>query len=67
MLDYVKFLFCFDDLYDKYGSVGNMFYYFLILLSLYGVILECLVVYGLIIEEFGWKCIIVEKLFGYDI
>ena len=35
--------------------------------SLYGVIPECLAAHGLTTEEFGWKRIIVEKPFGYDI
>lgn len=35
--------------------------------SLYGVIPECLAAHGLNTEEQGWKRIIVEKPFGYDI
>ena len=66
-LDYVKLLPRLDDLHDKYGSAGNTLYYLSTPPSLYGVIPECLAVHGLTTEEFGWKRIIVEKPFGYDI
>ena len=66
-LDYAKLLPRLDDLHDKYGSSGNTLYYLSTPPSLYGVIPECLAAHGLNTEEFGWKRIIVEKPFGYDI
>ena len=66
-LDYVKLLPRLDNLHDKYGSAGNTLYYLSTPPSLYGVIPECLAAHGLTTEEFGWKRIIVEKPFGYDI
>lgn len=66
-LDYSKLLPRLDELHDKYGSSGNTLYYLSTPPSLYGVIPECLAAHGLNTEEFGWKRIIVEKPFGYDI
>ena len=66
-LDYAKLLPRLDELHDKYGSSGNTLYYLSTPPSLYGVIPECLAAHGLNTEEFGWKRIIVEKPFGYDI
>ena len=66
-LDYAKLLPRLDELHDKYGSSGNTLYYLSMPPSLYGVIPECLAAHGLNTEEFGWKRIIVEKPFGYDI
>ena len=66
-LDYVKLLPRLDELHDKYSSAGNTLYYLSTPPSLYGVIPECLAAHGLTTEEFGWKRIIVEKPFGYDI
>ena len=65
--DYAKLLPRLDELHDKYGSSGNTLYYLSTPPSLYGVIPECLAAHGLNTEEFGWKRIIVEKPFGYDI
>ena len=66
-LDYAKLLPRLDELHNKYGSSGNTLYYLSTPPSLYGVIPECLAAHGLNTEEFGWKRIIVEKPFGYDI
>ena len=66
-LDYAKLLPRLDELHDKSGSSGNTLYYLSTPPSLYGVIPECLAAHGLNTEEFGWKRIIVEKPFGYDI
>ncbi|EFM93743.1 Glucose-6-phosphate 1-dehydrogenase, partial [Actinobacillus pleuropneumoniae serovar 9 str. CVJ13261] len=66
-LDYAKLLPRLDELHDKYGSCGNTLYYLSTPPSLYGVIPECLAAHGLTTEEYGWKRIIVEKPFGYDI
>ncbi|WP_373768077.1 glucose-6-phosphate dehydrogenase [Glaesserella sp.] len=66
-VDYAKLLPRLDDLHDKYGTGGNTLYYLSTPPSLYGIIPECLAAHGLTTEEFGWKRIIVEKPFGYDI
>ncbi|MCT8641477.1 glucose-6-phosphate dehydrogenase [Glaesserella parasuis] len=66
-VDYAKLLPRLDELHDKYGTGGNTLYYLSTPPSLYGVIPECLSAHGLTTEEFGWKRIIVEKPFGYDI
>ncbi|OOH90377.1 glucose-6-phosphate dehydrogenase [Pasteurellaceae bacterium 15-036681] len=67
VVDYAKLLPRLDELHDKYGTGGNTLYYLSTPPSLYGVIPECLSAHGLTTEEFGWKRIIVEKPFGYDI
>ncbi|WP_373818846.1 glucose-6-phosphate dehydrogenase [Glaesserella sp.] len=66
-VDYAKLLPRLDELHDKYGTGGNTLYYLSTPPSLYGIIPECLAAHGLTTEEFGWKRIIVEKPFGYDI
>ncbi|MCT8574768.1 glucose-6-phosphate dehydrogenase [Glaesserella parasuis] len=66
-VDYAKLLPRLDELHDKYGTGSNTLYYLSTPPSLYGVIPECLSAHGLTTEEFGWKRIIVEKPFGYDI
>ncbi|MEG9474757.1 glucose-6-phosphate dehydrogenase [Mannheimia indoligenes] len=66
-VDYIKLLPRLDELHDKYQTGGNTLYYLSTPPSLYGVIPECLAAHGLTTEEFGWKRIIVEKPFGYDI
>ncbi|PVX32117.1 glucose-6-phosphate 1-dehydrogenase [Pasteurella langaaensis DSM 22999] len=66
-VDYVKLVPRLDELHDKYQTCGNTLYYMSTPPSLYGVIPECLAAHGLNTEEFGWKRIIVEKPFGYDI
>lgn len=65
--DYAKLLPRFDELHAKYNTQGNTLYYLSTPPSLYGVIPECLAAHGLTSEENGWKRIIVEKPFGYDI
>ncbi|HDR0713330.1 TPA: glucose-6-phosphate dehydrogenase, partial [Pasteurella multocida] len=65
--DYGKLIPRLDDLHDKYQTCGNTLYYLSTPPSLYGVIPECLAAHGLNTEEFGWKRLIVEKPFGYDI
>ncbi|MDH2924354.1 glucose-6-phosphate 1-dehydrogenase [Nicoletella semolina] len=65
-VDYSKLVPRLDELHDKYNSAGNTLYYLSTPPSLYGVIPECLAANGLTTEEFGWKRIIVEKPFGYD-
>lgn len=66
-VDYAKLLPRLDELHDKYGTGGNTLYYLSTPPSLYGIIPECLAAHGLTTEEFGWKRIIIEKPFGYDI
>ncbi len=65
--DYVKLKTRLEDLEDKYQTGGNTVYYMSTPPSLYGVIPECLAKHGLNKEEKGWKNIIVEKPFGYDL
>ncbi|MFD0966722.1 glucose-6-phosphate dehydrogenase [Seminibacterium arietis] len=65
--DYGKLVPRLDELHDKYCTNGNTLYYMSTPPSLYGVIPECLAAHGLNTEEQGWKRIIVEKPFGYDI
>ena len=65
--DYGKLIPRLDELHDQYNTAGNTLYYLSTPPSLYGVIPECLAAHGLNTEEFGWKRIIVEKPFGYDI
>jgi glucose-6-phosphate 1-dehydrogenase len=56
-----------DDLNDKHHTQGNTVYYLATPPSLYGVIPECLGAHGLNDETQGWKNLIVEKPFGYDL
>jgi len=65
--DYGKLVPRIDELHDKYQTCGNTLYYMSTPPSLYGVIPECLAAHGLNTEEYGWKRIIVEKPFGYDL
>ncbi|QLB13944.1 glucose-6-phosphate dehydrogenase [Bisgaardia hudsonensis] len=65
-LEYGKLVPRLDELHDKYQTGGNTLYYLSTPPSLYGIIPECLAAHGLNTEEFGWKRIIVEKPFGYD-
>lgn len=55
------------DLNDKHHTQGNTVYYLATPPSLYGVIPECLGAHGLNDEMQGWKNLIVEKPFGYDL
>ncbi|WP_324683496.1 glucose-6-phosphate dehydrogenase [Bibersteinia trehalosi] len=65
--DYAKLLPRLSELHEIYQTQGNTLYYLSTPPSLYGVIPECLAAHGLTTEENGWKRIIVEKPFGYDI
>lgn len=64
--DYTKLIPRLEDLHEKYGTAGNTLYYLSTPPSLYGIIPECLAMHGLNKEDHGWKRIIVEKPFGYD-
>lgn len=64
--DYGKLVPRLDELHDKYQTGGNTLYYLSTPPSLYGIIPECLAAHSLNTEEFGWKRLIVEKPFGYD-
>ncbi|MEF1218849.1 glucose-6-phosphate dehydrogenase, partial [Photobacterium damselae] len=52
---------------DAHHTGGNTVYYLATPPSLYGVIPECLAAHGLNDESNGWKNLIVEKPFGYDL
>ena len=51
----------------QHNTDGNTVYYLSTPPSLYGVIPECLAAHGLNEEHDGWKNLIVEKPFGYDL
>ncbi|NBI42729.1 glucose-6-phosphate dehydrogenase [[Haemophilus] felis] len=65
--DYAKLIPRLTALHQQYETEGNTLYYLSTPPSLYGVIPECLAAHGLNTEEQGWKRLIVEKPFGYDI
>ncbi|QLB43504.1 glucose-6-phosphate dehydrogenase [Mannheimia pernigra] len=65
--DYAKLLPRLGELHEKYQTAGNTLYYLSTPPSLYGTIPECLAAHDLTTEATGWKRIIVEKPFGYDI
>lgn len=65
--DYAKLVPRLDQLHEQYHTNGNTLYYLSTPPSLYSVIPECLAKHGLNTEQQGWKRIIVEKPFGYDI
>ncbi len=65
--DYGKLVPRLAELHDLYQTQGNTLYYLSTPPSLYGIIPECLAAHGLNTEENGWKRLIVEKPFGYDI
>lgn len=65
--DYAKLLPRLESLHHKYHTEGNTLYYLSTPPSLYGIIPECLAAHGLNSEQEGWKRLIVEKPFGYDI
>lgn len=56
-----------DELKELHHTKGNVLYYLSTPPSLYGVIPECLVAHGLNKENDGWKNVIIEKPFGYDL
>ncbi|NOI64757.1 glucose-6-phosphate dehydrogenase [Vibrio sp. 99-8-1] len=55
------------DLHQQHNTGGNTVYYLSTPPSLYGVIPQCLAAHGLNEEVQGWKNLIVEKPFGYDL
>ncbi|MDO4642744.1 MAG: glucose-6-phosphate dehydrogenase [Cardiobacteriaceae bacterium] len=66
--DYIKLLPRLENLHAEYDTKGNTLYYLSTPPSLYDVIPACLAEYGLNTEEYdGWKRLIVEKPFGYDV
>lgn len=64
--DYGKLVPRLDRLHADYQTDGNTLYYLSTPPSLYPIIPECLAAHGLNSETHGWKRIIVEKPFGYD-
>ncbi len=56
-----------EEVHKKHNTGGNTVYYLSTPPSLYGVIPECLAAHGLNEEHDGWKNLIVEKPFGYDL
>jgi len=56
-----------SELDKKHATHGNTVYYLSTPPNLYGVIPECLAAIGLNDETQGWKNLIVEKPFGYDL
>jgi glucose-6-phosphate 1-dehydrogenase len=56
-----------SELNKKHQTSGNTIYYLSTPPSLYGKIPECLAAQGLNDESDGWKNLIVEKPFGYDL
>ncbi len=65
-VDYGKLVPRIAELSEKYQTNGNTLYYLSTPPSLYGIIPECLAAHGLNTEDHGWKRIIIEKPFGYD-
>jgi glucose-6-phosphate 1-dehydrogenase len=56
-----------SELNKKHQTGGNTVYYLSTPPSLYGIIPECLAAHELNDESDGWKNLIVEKPFGYDL
>ncbi|WEM43575.1 glucose-6-phosphate dehydrogenase [Photobacterium sp. DA100] len=65
--DYAKLKARLDEIGHKYRTGGNTTFYLATPPSLYSVIPECLAAHGLNKEDNGWKRLIVEKPFGYDL
>lgn len=65
--DYVKVKARLEELQYLHNTHGNVLYYLSTPPSLYGVIPECLAAHELNKENQGWKRLIVEKPFGYDL
>ncbi|GAL06679.1 glucose-6-phosphate 1-dehydrogenase [Photobacterium aphoticum] len=65
--DYAKLKARLDEIEQAYHTNGNTTFYLATPPSLYSVIPECLSAYGLNNEARGWKRLIVEKPFGYDL
>ncbi|MDG6895383.1 glucose-6-phosphate dehydrogenase [Volucribacter amazonae] len=55
------------ELETQHHTQGNVVYYLSTPPSLYGVIPECLAAHQLNSEQQGWKRLVVEKPFGYDL
>lgn len=64
--DYAKLVPRLNALHSQYQTQGTL-YYLSTPPSLYGVIPQCLAAHGLNLETNGWKRLIVEKPFGYDL
>jgi glucose-6-phosphate 1-dehydrogenase len=56
-----------ENLGKGHHTAGNRVYYLSTPPKLYGIIPECLAAHGLNDEQDGWKNLIVEKPFGYDL
>lgn len=65
--DYAKIKTRLDDINARHHCQDNVLYYLSTPPSLYGVIPACLAAHGLNNEAKGWKRLIVEKPFGYDL
>ena len=65
--DYEKIKTRLEELEYLHSTHGNVLYYLSTPPSLYGVIPECLAAHGLTKEGHGWKRLVVEKPFGYDL
>lgn len=55
------------ELEKQHQTKGNVLFYLSTPPSLYGVIPDCLAQQGLNVEDNGWKRLVVEKPFGYDL
>ena len=64
---YKNFKMKLDEIRNELGIKGNTVFYLSTPPSLYGVIPENLAKCGLNTEEDGWKRVIIEKPFGYDL
>lgn len=56
----------FDELDVKYELGGNCFFYFVMVLNFFGIIVSCIKFEGFVDID-GFYCLIIEKLFGYDL
>lgn len=65
--DYAKIKQRLAQLAEQHQTQGNVVYYLSTPPSLYGVIPECLAAHQLNLEQDGWKRLVVEKPFGYDL
>ncbi|MGF1700123.1 glucose-6-phosphate dehydrogenase [Photobacterium makurazakiensis] len=65
--DYAKLKHRLDEIETVYQTQGNTTFYLATPPSLYSVIPQSLAAHGLNTEQNGWKRLIVEKPFGYDL
>ena len=65
--DYAKVASALAELNSKFSTDGNYIFYLSTPPSLYGIIPEYLAAHGLNKSEKGWRRLIVEKPFGYDL